>query len=204
MTVTFVAMYGGQPTHTALTLAVVQRDALRAERQLTDYGFAYDYEWVPQSPTVAEPGDWHLMRRPKGSLVPAERTGRTIVAMAMTPDEKTTPVDGPFPVRVRATPAGAQLDVSAFLFQAVFTELITKADDSPEDLVEELADMAVLLRAAARGGRDSHARHAFDERMQQFLKEYAAEGTVPVYGAAVGRLAERLGQIAAGLLAGAA
>jgi hypothetical protein len=108
-----------------------------------------------------------------------------------------TPVDGPYPIKVTATPSGAALDVTAFLFKAVFTELITKADEDPEGLVSELADMADLLRSASHGGRDSHARHEFDERMHQMLAEYANDGVIPVYGPQVGRLRDRLGEIAA-------
>ncbi|MFE2712318.1 hypothetical protein ACFXKI_10075 [Streptomyces mirabilis] len=108
-----------------------------------------------------------------------------------------TPVDGPYPIKVTATPSGAELDVSAFLFKAVFTELITKADDDPEGLVDELRDMAELLRSAAHGGRDSHARHEFDERMNGMLAEYANDGLIPVYGEQVGRLRDKLAEIAA-------
>lgn len=108
-----------------------------------------------------------------------------------------TPVDGPFPIRVNATPSGAELDLSAFLISAVFTELITKADEDPEGLVDELRDMAGLLRSAVHQGRDSHARHEFDERMHQWVDEFAAGGLVPVYGKQVARLRDRLDQIAA-------
>lgn len=112
----------------------------------------------------------------------------------MTDDQ--TPVDGPFPIRVNTTPSGCELDLSAFLISAVFTELITKADEDPEGLVEELADMAALLRSAVHQGRDSHARHEFDERMHKLVDEFAGGGTVPIYGAQVGRLAARLTTIA--------
>jgi len=108
-----------------------------------------------------------------------------------------TPVDGPFPIRINATPSGCELDMTAFLVSAVFTELITRADDDPEGLVEELRDMSELLRSAVHQGRDSHARHEFDERMQQLVKEFANDGMVPVYGAGVGRLRDRLARIAA-------
>lgn len=109
----------------------------------------------------------------------------------------TTPVDGPFPIRVTATPSGCELDISSFLFKAVFTELITKADEDPEGLVEELKDMAELLRSAVHQGRDSHARHEFDERMVQMLAEFAGDGLIPVYGTQVARLRDRLAEIAA-------
>lgn len=106
------------------------------------------------------------------------------------------PVDGPFPIRVNATANGAELDLTAFLISAVFTELISAADEDPEGLVEELADMAGLLRSAVHQGRDSHARHEFDTRMQALVKEFANDGMVPVYGSQVGRLAARLATIA--------
>lgn len=109
----------------------------------------------------------------------------------------TTTVDGPFPIRVNTTPGGAELDFSAFLIRAVFTELITAANEDPEGLVEELSDMADLLRSAVHNGRDSHARHEFDERMHKLVDEFAGGGVVPVYGTQVGRLAERLSEIAA-------
>jgi hypothetical protein len=107
-----------------------------------------------------------------------------------------TPVDGPYPIKVTATPSGAALDVSSFLFKAVFTELITKADEDPEGLVAELTDMADLLRSATHQGRDSHARHEFDERMTQMLAEYANSGEIPLYGPQVGRMRDKLGEIA--------
>nr|WP_241670750.1 hypothetical protein [Streptomyces lavendulae] len=102
------------------------------------------------------------------------------------------PVDGPFAIKVTTTPSGADLDVSAFLVKAVFADLIAKADEDPEGLVEELADMAQLLRSAVHQGRDSHARHEYDERMQQLVDEFAGGGLIPVYGNQVGRLRDRL------------
>lgn len=106
-------------------------------------------------------------------------------------------ISGPFPIRVNATPSGCELDVSSFLVAAVFTELITKADDDPDGLVEELRDMAGLLRSALHQGKDSHARHEFDERMQALVAEFADDGVIPLYGAAVGRMRDKLAAIAA-------
>lgn len=189
-TLTYVAMIGDHPTDTALTLEVAQRQALQAEKQFRSAA-TYDYRWDER-----KPGEWRLMSRCRATGGRYSWTMRAVYATAFTADEKTVPLDGPFPVRVRATPSGAELDISAFLFQAVFTELIGKADDAPEELVEELRDMADLLRSAAHGGRDSAARHEFDERMDRMLKEYAGEGLIPVYGEAVGRLAGRLSGIA--------
>ncbi|MFB6955532.1 hypothetical protein ACFCYB_00495 [Streptomyces sp. NPDC056309] len=191
-TTIYVATFGVLPTGTALTPEAAQREALREQKQSPEAA-RYDYRWFEH-----KPGEWRLLRKPSGGrLAPAEWTGRTVREVPFTPDEATVPVDGPFPVRVRATPAGAELDVSAFLFQAVFAEVISQADDDPTGFVDELRDMADLLRAAVHGGPDSSARHEFDERMRLMLKQYADDGVIPVYGAAVGRLAERLSQIAA-------
>jgi hypothetical protein len=188
----YVAMHGVHPTNTAFNIEDAQTNALRAEKQRPG-ALDYDYLWLPQ-----KTDEWRLLRKPKGRrLLPAEKTGRRIVAVAFTPDEKTIPVDGPFPVKVRATPSGAELDISAYLFQAVFSELISKADDDPEGLVSELTDMAALMRSAVHAGRNSHARHEFDERMDQLLKEFAGEGLIPVYGDQVTRLRDRLAEIAA-------
>lgn len=196
MTTTFVAMNHRGPIATALTVEAAQREAVRSAKQ--SFGASgYDYFWNDGRPFVTKPGECLLMRKPKGKrAVPAERTAYRVVAVALTQDEATT-VAGPFPVGVRATPGGAELDVSAFLVKAVFAELISKADDDPKALVAELAGMADLLRSAVQQGRDSHARHAFDEKMQGFVKEFADDGAIPVYGDAVRRMAERLSQIAA-------
>lgn len=190
MTTTFVAMNHRGPIAAALTVEAAQWQSLRSARQ--NASAAYDYIWVD-----AKPGEWQLLRKPAGKrAVPAERTAYKVVEVALVPDEA-TPVSGPFPIRVSASPGGMDVDVSAFLFQAVFTELITKAADSPTELVAELADMADLMRSAMHGGRNSQARHEFDERMQQMLTEYANDGVIPLYGPAVGRMADRLAQIAA-------
>lgn len=190
MTTTFVAMNHRGPIATALTVEAAQWQSLRSARQ--NASAAYDYIWVD-----VKPGEWQLLRKPAGKrAVPAERTAYKVVEVAHIPDEATT-VSGPFPIRVAASAGGADIDASAFLVQAVFTELITKADESPEELVAELADMVGLMRSAMHGGRNSHARHEFDERMQQMLTEYANGGVIPVYGPAVGRMADRLAQIAA-------
>jgi proteasome assembly chaperone (PAC2) family protein len=52
--------------------------------------------------------------------------------------------------------------------------------------------MAELLRSAVHQGRDSHARHEFDERMQALVTEFGNDGAIPLYGAAVGRMRDRL------------
>lgn len=190
MNTVYVAMHGDNPTHTAVTLEAAQREALRAQKQ---YGTPnlLEYRWDEH-----HSGSSRLMFRNRERGGRYAWTGRAVVTTAYVADEKTT-VSGPFPVRVRATPGGAELDVSAFLMKAVFAELIAKAEEEPEALVQEFADMADLLREAVHGGRDSHARHAFDEKMQGFVKEFANDGVIPVYGEAVARMAGRLSQIAA-------
>lgn len=187
---TYVAMHGGHPTHTALTLEAAQREALRAQKQ---YGTpnVLEYRW-----DAHHSGSSRLMFRNRERGGRYAWTGRAVVTTAYVADEKTT-VDGPFPVLIAASPGGAGLDVSAFLLKAVFAELISKADEEPEALVQELADTADLLRAAVHQGRDSHARHAFDEKMRDLLKEFANDGVIPVYGEAVARMAGRLSGIAA-------
>jgi hypothetical protein len=191
MTTTFVAMNHRGPITTALTLEAAQREGLRNAKQNAAAG-QYDYLWVD-----VKPGEWKLLRKAAGKRhVAAEKTSWKVVEVTLTPDEA-TPVDGPYPIRVAATPSGAELDVSSFLFKAVFSELITRADEDPEALATELSDMADLLRSAAKQGPDSHARHEFDECMRRMIKEYANDGQIPLYGAAVGRMAKRLAEIAA-------
>jgi hypothetical protein len=105
-------------------------------------------------------------------------------------------IDGPFPITVRATDKGAELDISAFLIRAVLTELITDASEDPEGFGLELAGLADLMRSAVHQGRDSHARHEFDEQMQHLVDRCADGGAVPLYGAAVTQLRDALSEIA--------
>jgi len=188
-TTTFVAMIGDHPTASALTLDAAQGQALRAEKRFGSSSEC-EYRW-----DARKPGEWRLMSRRVERGGRFSWTTRTVFEVAFTPDEA-IPVDGPFPVRVAATTSGADLDVSSFLFKAVFAELIAKADDDPEAVAVELSEMADLLRSAVAQGPNSHARHEFDEAMQRMIKEYANDGLIPLYGAAVGRMAERLSEIA--------
>lgn len=105
-------------------------------------------------------------------------------------------IDGPFPINVDAADQGATIDVSPFLIRAVFTELFAQAYEDPEKFTEEFAEMYELLRSAQHGGSDSHARHEFDVRMEEYLKPFD-EGRIPLYGAAVGRMRDALAEIAA-------
>ena len=106
-------------------------------------------------------------------------------------------IEGPFPLTVRATENGAELDVSAFLIRAVFTELVTQAAEDPHGLGEELASIGDLLQSAVHGGRDSHARHEFDEQMQRLVDTYAAGGTVPLYATGLHQLRDALVEVTA-------
>lgn len=105
------------------------------------------------------------------------------------------PVEGPFPLIVRATGTGAELDISAFLIRAVFTELVTQATEDPEGLGEELADIGGLLKSAIYQGRDSHARHELDEQMQRLVDIFAAGGTVPLYATGLHQLRDALAEV---------
>ncbi|RPE40209.1 hypothetical protein EDD90_3245 [Streptomyces sp. Ag109_O5-1] len=108
-----------------------------------------------------------------------------------------TRIDGPFPITVNATDDGAELDISSFLIRAVLTQLVTDAAEDPEGVGEELAGIGGLLKSAVHQGRDSHARHEFDAKMQELVERFAAGGTIPLYGAAVGQMRDALAVIAA-------
>ncbi|MEV5957237.1 hypothetical protein AB0M11_26310 [Streptomyces sp. NPDC051987] len=106
-------------------------------------------------------------------------------------------IEGPFPLTIEATESGAELDISTFLIRALLTQLVTDAAEDPEGLGEELAGIGDLLKSAIHQGRDSHARHEFDEQMQRLVDRLAGGGTIPLYGAAVGELRDACAVIAA-------
>lgn len=106
-------------------------------------------------------------------------------------------IEGPTPLTLRATSDGAELDVRRFLVHAVFAELFRAADDDPEGFGEEFADMYALHQSAQMQGRDSHARHEFDERMNKLIDELADGGTIPLYAGGLHQLRDALTQIAA-------
>lgn len=87
-------------------------------------------------------------------------------------------LDGPIPTTIRPTEHGADIDASLWLIRAVFVELFEQAAEDPEGFGEELADMHELAQAAQLHGRDSHARHAFDAHMEDYLKQYADGGRI--------------------------
>ncbi|HEY8985698.1 MAG TPA: hypothetical protein VIU15_39770 [Streptomyces sp.] len=106
-------------------------------------------------------------------------------------------IDGPFPVTVRATDKGAELDISLYLIRALFTELCSQAAEDPHGVGEELAAIGDLLKSALHQGPDSHARHEYDAQMQRLVDTYADGGVIPLYGAAVGQLRDACARIAA-------
>ena len=106
------------------------------------------------------------------------------------------PVDGPFRIYVDALPTGATLDLSHYL-TSVLLNLASAAEEDGKGLLAELVHIAQCARQAAAQGADSHAAHERDERVAELLSEVADDGRVPVYGAQVLRLADRLLSIGA-------
>lgn len=114
----------------------------------------------------------------------------------MSADRDRMPVDGPFRIYVDALPTGATLDMSHYL-TAVLLNLAAAAEEDGAGVLADLVNIAELARSAQSQGSDSHAAHERDERVEALLAEVADEGKVPVYGAQVLRLANRLRDIGA-------
>lgn len=106
------------------------------------------------------------------------------------------PVDGPYRIYVDPAPTGVAIDVSHYL-TSVLLNLAAAAEEDGAGLLADLTHLAELARSAVGTGRDSHATHERDERAQDLLAEVADDGRIPVYGAAVTRMRDRLTQIAA-------
>jgi len=104
-------------------------------------------------------------------------------------------IDGPIPTFVTATEDGAALDISLHLVRAVFASLFEAADSDPAGFGEEFADMHALSVSAQHQGRDSHARHEFDSRMEAYLKEFADEGRIRLYATGLRQLRDALVEI---------
>jgi hypothetical protein len=105
------------------------------------------------------------------------------------------PVDGPFRIYVDATPTGIRLDVSHYL-GTIVTALAQLADEDPQGLLDDLQELAALARTARAEGSDSHAAHARDALVDSLLAE-VGDGAIPVYGAQVGRLRDRVAELIA-------
>lgn len=106
-------------------------------------------------------------------------------------------IEGPTPLTLRATSDGAELDVRKYLISAVFAELFRAADDDPHGFGEEFADMYALHQSAQTQGRDSHARHEFDERMNKMLDEFADGGTIDLYAGGLHQMRDAAAEITA-------
>lgn len=105
-------------------------------------------------------------------------------------------IEGPFPLTLRANGLGVDIDVSRFL-SAVFLGLFEEAAKDPEGFGEWFADLHALAQSAQVQGRDSHARHEFDESMDKLVDAYADGGTVPLYTTGLRQLRDALADIAA-------
>lgn len=105
-------------------------------------------------------------------------------------------IDGPIPFTVTATESGADINIERWLVRALFTALFQAADNDPEGFGEEFADMHALFISAQHGGKDSHARHEFDERMESLLKELVGDPVIELYGNGVRELRDATTEIA--------
>jgi hypothetical protein len=106
-------------------------------------------------------------------------------------------IEGPFPLTFRATDKGAELDITRFLVRAVFAGLFQAADGDPHGFGEEFADMYALHQSAQTQGRDSHARHEFDERMHKLIDEFADGGKIDLYAGGLHQLRDAAAEITA-------
>lgn len=106
-------------------------------------------------------------------------------------------IDGPIPFTVTATESGADINIERYLVRALFTALFEAADNDPHGFGAEFADMHALAISAQHGGKDSHARHEFDERMERYLREFVGEPVIELYGDGVRQLRDAMTEIAA-------
>ncbi|MHB9857688.1 hypothetical protein [Streptomyces sp. YIM S03343] len=104
-------------------------------------------------------------------------------------------IDGPVPFTVAVTENGAELDIRRHL-SALLLAVFEAADNNPEDIGTEFADMHALAISAQHQGRDSHARHEFDERMDAYLREFVGEPVIELYGDGVRQLRDAAAEIA--------
>jgi hypothetical protein len=105
-------------------------------------------------------------------------------------------IEGPTPLTLKVTEDGAELGVARFL-RTVFLDLFNAADSDPEGFGEEFAEMHALAQAAQYQGRDSHARHEFDERMHKLIDEFADGGTIELYADGLHQLRDAAAEITA-------
>lgn len=105
-------------------------------------------------------------------------------------------IDGPIPFTITATESGADINIERWLVRALFAALFEAADNDPEGFGAEFADMHKLAISAQHGGRDSHARHEFDERMDRYLREFVGEPVIELYGNGVRQVRDAMAEIA--------
>jgi hypothetical protein len=105
-------------------------------------------------------------------------------------------IEGPTPLTLKATDDGAEMGVKPFL-RAMFLELFNAADSDPKVFAAEFAEMHALAQSAQTQGRDSHARHEFDERMNKMLDEFADGGTIDLYAGGLHQLRDAAAEITA-------
>jgi hypothetical protein len=105
-------------------------------------------------------------------------------------------IEGPTPITLTATDDGAELGFARFL-RTVFLDLFNAADSDPEGFGEEFADMHALSQSAQFQGRDSHARHEFDERLNQLIDKFADGGTIELYADGLHQLRDAAAEITA-------
>jgi hypothetical protein len=105
-------------------------------------------------------------------------------------------IEGPTPLTLKATDDGAELSVAPFL-RAVFLDLFNAADSDAESFAADFAEMHALAQSAQTQGRDSHARHEFDERMNKLLDEFADGGKVDLYAGGLHQLRDAAAEITA-------
>jgi len=105
-------------------------------------------------------------------------------------------IDGPIPATVTATESGADINIERYLVRALFAALFEAADADPQGFGEEFADMHQLAIPAQHQGRDSHARHEFDERMDRYLREFLGEPVIELYGNGVRQMRDEFTELA--------
>jgi len=104
--------------------------------------------------------------------------------------DRTMPVTGPHRIYVDAIPAGATLDISAYL-ETVILALVRDENGAMEDIVA--ADESASFQLS-HGNDDSHAGHERDQLVQELVERLSPR--LPVYGGQVGQLAAALSVIA--------
>ncbi|MEH0629882.1 hypothetical protein [Streptomyces stelliscabiei] len=105
-------------------------------------------------------------------------------------------IEGPTPLTLKVTDDGAELGI-AHVLRAVFLDLFNAADNDPEGFGAEFAEMHALAQSAQCQGRDGHARHEFDERMNKLIDEFADGGKVDLYAGGLHQLRDAAAEIAA-------